>query len=48
MYERLDSPNERSWGVYRRNELKPAWQDFSALDFDICGFTGVITFVLNT
>ena len=28
--------------------LKPTWQDFSASNFDICGFTGVIIVVLNT
>jgi hypothetical protein len=27
--------------------LKPARQDSSALNFDICGFTGVIIVVLN-
>ena len=26
----------------RHDTLKPTWQDFSALNFDICGFTGVI------
>ena len=31
----------------RPNNLKPTWQDFSALDFDIFGFTGVIIVVLN-
>jgi hypothetical protein len=31
-----------------RNTLKPTWQDFSALNFDIFGFTGVIIVVLNT
>ena len=32
----------------RRDTLKPTWQDFSALNFDSCGFTGVIIVVLNT
>jgi hypothetical protein len=32
----------------RRNTLKPAWQDFSALNFDICGFTGVLIVIINT
>jgi hypothetical protein len=31
----------------RRNKLKPDWQNFSALNFDICGFIGVIIVVLN-
>ena len=32
----------------RHNTLRPPLQDFSALNFDICGFTGVITVILNT
>jgi hypothetical protein len=41
---RLTNAHEQS----RRNTLKPTWQDFSARNFDICGFTGVIIVVLNT
>ena len=32
----------------RHNTLRSPWQDFTALNFDICGFTGVIIVVLNT
>jgi hypothetical protein len=31
-----------------RNTLKPIWQNFSACNFDICGFTNVIIVVLNS
>ena len=41
---RLANAHEQS----RHNTLKPTWQDFSALNFDICGFTGIIIVVLNT
>jgi hypothetical protein len=41
---RLTNAHESS----RHNALKPTWQDFSALNFYNCGFTGVITVVLNT
>jgi hypothetical protein len=47
MYERLDSLNNAHMEC-RRNTLKPAWQDFSDLNFDICGFTSVIIVVINT
>jgi hypothetical protein len=40
---RLTDAHEQS----RRNTLKPTWQDLSALNFDICGFKGVITVVHN-
>jgi 5-methylcytosine-specific restriction endonuclease McrBC GTP-binding regulatory subunit McrB len=47
MYEQLDSLNEHT-SIERRNTLKPTWQDFSALNFVNCGFTGVIIVILNS
>ena len=41
---RLTNAHEQS----HRNTLKPTWQDFSALNFDICGFKSVIIVVHNT
>ena len=44
---------KRGWSVLNvdntvasRDTLKPTWQDFSVLNFDICGFTGVIIIVV--
>ena len=39
-------PNAHEYS--RQNTLRPPWQDFSALNFDISGFTGVVIVVLNT
>ena len=47
MYERPDSLSKLSW-VQLPQHVKPPLQDLSALNFDICGFTGVIFVVLNT
>ena len=37
--------NAHEYGCH--NTLKPTWQDLSALNFDICGRTGVIIVVPN-
>jgi hypothetical protein len=52
-YERLAYTNDmnRSTNAHKQtrcNTLKPTWQDFSAVSFDVCGFTGVMIVVLNT
>jgi hypothetical protein len=47
----LMSDLTRSTKIYewnRHNKLKPVLQDLSARNFDISGFTGVVTVVVNT